>query len=236
MTDEQTKDAEAIAALDAFYAPSETHKGRPLLVKFMRKAIDAASAFRRAQPASGLADDARKIAEVLKVYSENYCEGWCGHGGNFDDCGGCNARAALPLAESLPGKIAALEGAAFPPDMFDPAKRAKESYKDLWEAATELAAEDHKEHCRLMREIESQLAERDAVTTGFQLGLEAIAGGDGDAQEIARQTLDNPLAVGAALSPPIAAKQDEPTDHEAAGAMLYRGHHEARTNNGGDDE
>ncbi len=54
---------------------------------------------------SSIADDARKIAEALQHYSDQYCEGWCSNGGNFDDCGGCRARAALPIAESLPGKI-----------------------------------------------------------------------------------------------------------------------------------
>jgi hypothetical protein len=43
--------------------------------------------------------------------------------------------------------------AAYSSDMFDPTKRG-ESYKGLWEAATEMAADDHKEHCRLMREAD----------------------------------------------------------------------------------
>lgn len=82
----------------------------------------------------------------------------------------------------------------------------------------------------------SQLAERDAVIGRLRAALKTISGmrtGNGDPWGLI-DAMRN--CADAALSPPIAAKQDEPSDHEAYGAMIYRGKHEARTNNGGDDE
>ena len=83
MTDEPTKDAEAIEASRAFarvcfeYDPVRarafddlTGRDRDFALKSMRAALDAAISYRRAQPASGLAEDARKIVGALLAIAD----------------------------------------------------------------------------------------------------------------------------------------------------------------------
>lgn len=44
---------------------------------------------------------------ALEHYADQYCEGWCKDAppqANFDDCGGCRARAALASTEAMKGE------------------------------------------------------------------------------------------------------------------------------------
>jgi hypothetical protein len=109
MTDEPN-DAEAIAALDAFYPSRDAFypsrkawdgSNRELYLRDMRRALDAASAHRRAQSPSELADDARKIAEALRKAIA--LRGLMST---------ADVLPALSLAESLLGKIEAIAALA----------------------------------------------------------------------------------------------------------------------------
>jgi hypothetical protein len=45
-----------------------------------------------------LAAENERLKAALEHYADTYCEGWChkdGRHANFEDCGGCRARAAL---------------------------------------------------------------------------------------------------------------------------------------------
>ena len=104
---------------------------------------------RRAQPASGLADDARKIAESLRplagLRGTRFMTDGCKNDFRVDAADIRRARAILPLAESLPGRIEALEV-----EIKSICEREAETVK------TSFALQDRVEA------VESQLAARDA--------------------------------------------------------------------------
>ena len=288
---EQPKDAEAIAALDAFYAGKKAwdNTSRQLYINDMRDAINALDAHRRAH-SLGLADDARKVAEALAlaecVYRKNCVAD--GEPSSVLDA----MQAALPLAESLPGKIAD-QLAAVTKERDELKMRYKcrtherdHAWSELESAESQLAAvtterdewrtcaeekiallqcevDAHRKRIEASNtfegmwrsaeketiDLESKLAERDAVIAGLrealgvaEKGLEAARKHEVETcEEIgyieseipadAFDYIDVPLAaVRAALAPlPEKAPPYEPCDHEAEGAMLYRGRHEART-------
>jgi hypothetical protein len=100
----EQRDDEAIAALNAF------HKARDdrdifTAIFAMRAALDAAAAWHRAQSPSPLREDAGKIVVALRDLLD------CLQSGGYEEEGQArdNARAVLPLAESLLGKIEAVE-------------------------------------------------------------------------------------------------------------------------------
>lgn len=107
MTEQLETDAEVIAALGAFQ-PYRTAVW-PLASKLdMRRALDAAAAHRRAQPASGLADDARKIVEALRLVLLDHD---IGPDGNYETEQAAieASRDALPLAEAMRARAEAAE-------------------------------------------------------------------------------------------------------------------------------
>ena len=107
MTDEPTKDAEAIVAITAYYGGPCS--ATVTMVPSMRRAINALDAHRRAQSASGLAEDARNVMEALKwaLASARNLE-WLDEN-TLGMLAYSTANDAIPLAESLAGKIEALE-------------------------------------------------------------------------------------------------------------------------------
>ncbi len=108
---EQPEDSEALAALDAWkgYQRRWVEAGNGNSLAQMRVALDAAAAWRRAQPTSALASDARKITEALSELLD--CPDIADNDYRDEETHEAerNGRSVLPLAESLPRKIEALE-------------------------------------------------------------------------------------------------------------------------------
>jgi hypothetical protein len=102
-TTQPKTDAEAIVVDRAYRAALRKMVGP---IDVMRAAINELDAHRRAQPTSGLADDARKIVEALHNISHvTVSDPWKLTARMMQEI----AREATPLAEALAGKIEALE-------------------------------------------------------------------------------------------------------------------------------
>lgn len=234
MTEQPETGAEAIVVPDdemsVAIATFEKYDNLDDLSEIMRHVLAATAAFRHAQPTSGLADDARKVAKSLEHLLARFMrvaeDAYFGY--TFPE--EVNAAATLPLAESLPGKIEALErerGRA----LADKEMTEKLLGGSLYSARMALQSR--------AEAAEAQLAACDAEVARLREALERIKRTIGKARNRASAALtayDIASDILAALAPiPEKMPPGEPTEHEAFGAMIHRGKQEAR-NNGGEDE
>ncbi len=242
MTKPET-DAEAIAALDAIEWEFELGDGTDDRVRAMRRALDAASAWRKTQA------DAMPWPDTYPMPAHGWTCFHCGETfttpGSARDHFGCEP-CADPACRIKVGEERGLVMAL------------RKAEKELERYRVEDSDADRHFHAMRARAeaAESQIAERDAEIARLREALAPFAGAavvaiySGD-EFLGKHVADYFIGVlattetqpkfawfdaaSAALSPPIATKQDEPTEHEAYGAMIFRGKQEAR-NNGGDDE
>ena len=98
------------------------------------------------------------------------------------------------------------------------------------------------ENLQYSQESQGRFAIDEIIGIAVSLGIEQgknLAAIEFKKQELLHQAallIVRKERVNAALDNAHGTPPDEPTEHEAFGAMIYRGKHEARTANGGDDE
>jgi len=158
-------DVEAIV-VDRAYREALGKMGGPIDV--MRAAIDALNANRREKPVSGLAEDARKVAQALEPFAKSPDVSWQIH----------QARDLWPIAESLPGKIEAME--SWGTEQSCNAEILRLKLESIESGGAELGLRAQAQDAinqQTMRAdaAESQLAERDAEIMRLREALEPFS-------------------------------------------------------------